>query len=61
MVSGIGGIDSSNIQIVKKMKNLYIVGDMKSDISEFKTYSHKVNIVASKIVEIILKELEYAE
>lgn len=43
------------------MKNLYIVGDMKSDISEFKTYSHKVNIVASKIVEIILKELEYAE
>lgn len=61
MVSGIGGIDSSNIQIVKKMKNLYIVGDMKSDISEFKTYSHKVNIVAGKIVEIILKELEYAE
>ena len=28
-VSGIGGIDSSSVQIVKRMKNLYIVGDMK--------------------------------
>lgn len=56
-VSGIGGLDSSKIKIEKRMKNLYIVGDMESDISEFKTYSHKVNIVASKIVEIILKEL----
>ena len=56
-VSGIGGIDSSSVQIVKRMKNLYIVGDMKSDVSEYKTYSHKVNIVASKVVELILKEL----
>ena len=56
-VSGIGGIDSSSVQIVKRMKNLYIVGDMKSDVSEYKTYSHKVNIVASKVVEVILKEL----
>lgn len=56
-VSGIGGLDSSDIQVIKRMKNLYIVGDMKSDIAEYKTYSHKVNIVASKISEIILKEL----
>lgn len=56
-VSGIGGLDSSEVQIIKRMKNLYIVGDMKSDVSEYKTYSHKVNIVASKIVEVILKEL----
>ena len=33
------------------------MGDMKSDVSEYKTYSHKVNIVASKVVEVILKEL----
>lgn len=58
MVSGIGGLDTENIQIIKKMKNLYIVGDMRSDISQYKTYSHKVNIVASKVAEIILKELE---
>lgn len=56
-VSGIGGIDTSEVQIVKRMKNFYIVGDMKSDIAEYKTYSHKVNIVASKVVEVILKEL----
>lgn len=56
-VSGIGGVDSSDIQIIRRMKNLYMVGDMKSDISEYKTYSHKVNMVAGKIVEIILKEL----
>ncbi len=56
-VSGIGGIDSSNVQIVKRMRNFYIVGDMKSDISEYKTYSHKVNIVASRVVEVILREL----
>lgn len=57
--SGIGGVDTSQIVSKKLGKNLYVVGDMKSDIKEYKTYSHKVNTVASKMVEIILKELGY--
>lgn len=57
-VSGIGGIDTSQVQIIKKMKNLYLVGDQYSDISIYKTYSHKVNLVAGKVVEIILGELD---
>lgn len=56
-VSGIGGVDTSNIQVIQKLKNFYVIGDMVSDISKYKTYSHKVNIIAGKISEIILKEL----
>lgn len=56
-VSGIGGIDTSEIVVKKANKNLYIVGDMKSDIRDYKTYSHKVVMVACKIAEIIV-ELE---
>lgn len=56
-VSGIAGIETDKIKIIKKNNNLYLVGDFKSDIETFSTFSHKVNIVACKIVEIILKEL----
>ena len=56
-VSGIAGIDTGKIQVSQKLKNLYIVGDMESDISTFKTYSHKIGIITGKIVEIILREL----
>lgn len=54
MTSGIAGLKTEGIKVSKILPQLYIVGDMESDISEFKTYSHKVNIVAGKIVEIIL-------
>lgn len=55
-VSGIGGKDSSQIEVIKKNSRFYIVGDLKSDTDKYATYSHKVGIVAGKIAEIILEE-----
>lgn len=54
-VSGIGGKASDEVKVIKKTDRFYIVGDMESDIKEFKTYSHKVGIVAAKVAEIIIK------
>lgn len=55
-VSGIGGKDSSEIEIIKRNSKFYIVGDLKSDTDRYATYSHKVGMVAGKIAEIILQE-----
>jgi len=53
--SGIGGTDLTNIQTKTMMKKLYIVGDFETDISEYKTYSTKVTIVAAMMANIIIQ------
>lgn len=54
--NGIGGRDLEGVK-VRELSNLIIVGDFISDISNYKTYSTKVNyiscIMANKILDII--------
>lgn len=55
--NGIGGRDLDKI-IYKKIGNIHIYGDFYSDISEHKTYSTKVSIVAAMMANKILDYLE---
>lgn len=59
--SGIASYDCKEIQIKEAGKNLYIVGDFQKDISCYKTYSHKVSVIAALMVEIALKRGGYIE
>ena len=45
--SGIGHWDTENIRTKEIGKNLIIAGDFEKDTDEYKTYSHKVGIVAA--------------
>lgn len=56
--SGIGGVDTENITVKKLGKNLYIVGDFETDTDKYKTYSHKVGMVACIMAGIVLKNLD---
>lgn len=59
--SGIASYDCKEIQIKEAGKNLYIVGDFQKDISCYKTYSHKVSVIAALMAEIALKRGGYIE
>lgn len=59
--SGIASYDCKEIQIKETEKNLYIVGDFQKDISCYKTYSHKVSVIAALMAEIALKRGGYIE
>lgn len=59
--SGIAHWDCDNIQIKKFGKNLYIVGDFQRDIERYKTYSHKVGMIASMMAEKVLERGGYFE
>lgn len=59
--SGIASYDCKEIQIKEIGKNLYIVGDFQKDISCYKTYSHKVSVIAALMTEIALKRGGYIE
>ncbi|NLK62027.1 MAG: sulfur carrier protein ThiS adenylyltransferase ThiF [Fusobacteria bacterium] len=54
--NGIGGLDLSNIVTKKLGKNIFIVGDFKSDIIDYKTYSTKVSIIAGTMANIIIEK-----
>lgn len=55
-VSGIGGIGSSdNIKINRIKKNLIMVGDLESDISQKPALSPRVNIAAAKQADVVLE------
>ena len=55
--SGVAGFDTNFKTEIKKVKeNIYLVGDMKSEVSEKNLcFSPKINIVAAKQSELILK------
>lgn len=53
--SGIGHWDTDNITTKKMGKNLFIVGDFEKDADNYKTFSHKVGIVAALMAEIVLE------
>jgi len=59
--SGIGDFHTENIKRKEIGKNLFIVGDFKTDIDNHKTYSHKVSVVASIMAEIVLEKGGYYE
>lgn len=54
-VSGVGGIGSSDdIKVHRMKKNLIMVGDLKSDISQKPALSPRVNIAAAKQADLVL-------
>ena len=59
--SGIAHHDTDNIQTKKFGENLYVVGDFKKGIEEYKTYSPKVLIVASIMANLVMSKGEYYE
>jgi sulfur carrier protein ThiS adenylyltransferase len=40
---------------VKKLGNIYIVGDFKSDVANHKLYAHKVQTAAAMMTELIIR------
>lgn len=55
-VSGLGGLGNSDeIRINKINKNLIIVGDLKSDVSQKPALSPRVNIAGAKQADIVLE------
>ena len=52
--SGIGGTECHTITSRRVGGNIKIIGDFTSDISQFKTYSHKVSVVASLMAEEVI-------
>ena len=54
--SGIGHWDTDNIKVKKIGKNLTVVGDFEKDTDDYKTYSHKVGIVAAIMAGIVLEK-----
>lgn len=57
--SGIGHWDTNNITTKKIGKNLTIVGDFEKDTDDYKTYSHKVGMVAAIMAGIVLENGGY--
>lgn len=56
--NGVAGIDTKGVFVKNIGSSIFIVGDFKSDIKSSKLYSHKVNLIASIMAEIVLKKLE---
>ncbi|MEJ5284856.1 MAG: sulfur carrier protein ThiS adenylyltransferase ThiF [Brevinematia bacterium] len=56
--NGVAGIDTEEVFVKNIGESIFIVGDFKSDIKSSKLYSHKVNLIASIMAEIVLKKLE---
>lgn len=54
--SGIGHHTLEDITVRKMGKNIYIVGDFTTDIKDNKTYSSKVQIVASMMANIVMEK-----
>jgi sulfur carrier protein ThiS adenylyltransferase len=54
--SGIAHWDVENIKIKEFMPDLFVVGDFQKDIEKYKTYSHKVSIIASMMAGIVLEK-----
>ncbi|MEI6856924.1 sulfur carrier protein ThiS adenylyltransferase ThiF [Psychrilyobacter sp.] len=59
--SGIAHHDLDDISTKKFGDNIYVVGDFKKGIEEYKTYSPKVLIVASMMANIVMNEGGYYE
>ena len=59
--SGIAHHDIDNILTKKFGKKIYVVGDFKNGIEEYKTYSPKVLIVASMMANIVMNKGGYYE
>ncbi|MCS5422371.1 MULTISPECIES: sulfur carrier protein ThiS adenylyltransferase ThiF [Psychrilyobacter] len=59
--SGIAHHDTDNILTKKFGENIYVVGDFKKGIEEYKTYSPKVLIVASIMANIVMEKGGYYE
>lgn len=59
--SGIAHHDLDDISTKKFGDNIYVVGDFKKGIEEYKTYSPKVLIVASIMANIVMNEGGYYE
>lgn len=59
--SGIAHWNCNNIKSKQFGKNLYIVGDFEKDVKEYKTYSHKVAVVAAMMAEKVLERGGYFE
>ena len=57
--SGLGHWDTNNITTKKIGKNLTIVGDFEKDTDDYKTYSHKVGMVAAIMAGIVLENGGY--
>ena len=55
--SGIGHWDTDSITTKKIGKNIFIVGDFEKDTDNYKTYSHKVGIVAATMAGIVLQNI----
>lgn len=53
--SGIAHHNLEEITVKQMGKNIYIVGDFSSDIKDCKTYSAKVQIVASMMANIVME------
>lgn len=55
-VSGLGGFGSSDDIVIHKLKkNLIMIGDLRSDISQRPALSPRVNIAAAKQADVILE------
>ena len=59
--SGIAHHDIDDISTRKFGKNIYVVGDFKKGIEQYKTYSPKVLIVASIMANIVMNKGGYYE
>ena len=59
--SGIAHHDIDNILTKKFGENIYVVGDFKKGIEEYKTYSPKVLIVAFIMANIVMSKGGYYE
>ena len=53
--SGIGGTATDKVEIKKFGKNIVVTGDFESDIKDFKTYSHKVSMVAALMAGVVME------
>jgi sulfur carrier protein ThiS adenylyltransferase len=54
--SGIADYDIESMKVTKITHNLYIVGDNKKDICQYKTYSSKVTAAAAMMANLVLKK-----
>ena len=59
--SGIGDWDTDKIKVKEFGKNLIVVGDFEKDIKDYKTYSHKVGIIAGIMAGKVLEYGGYYE
>lgn len=57
--SGIGHWDTDKVSIKKIGKNLTVVGDFEKDTDDYKTYSHKVGMIAAIMAGTVLEKGGY--